>query len=508
MWPLALAALCAGGLAACGGGGGAGATTAPPQPRVFIDVVAALPTELDPASEQGPAFDILESSLAATLVRPAAPPLSAATLAAPGAVVGFLASGWHELAGGDYVFELRRGVRSAFGHELSAADVAFSFRRELAHSPSARFLAAAARIRLADPVSAIAPERVRVNVTAPSSLTLAVLADFRFAVLDSRAVRAHERAGDPDAHAWLAAHLAFYSPYELDGFEPGRRVLLRAVAHPWVPLAYARVAIEADAGPALRLADVAAAEASHTSALGGSAFAAAAATSGLLVRVLPSTQVSTLVPDERFRPFASALVRRALSLSLDRAAIARTAFGGFAAAAAEPLPAALALPDGVAAPTFAHDAALARRLLARAGYPRGFSFTLAGGSDAERGALSAELRAIGLRALPRAGGPADAQLLTVSAPVASAGLWIDSQYLRGAPGNIEGFDSPALDALGGALTSAQPAPALARALAILAAQTPVIPLVELPQQLVSRAQISGYAAYASEATYYDRLAPS
>jgi peptide/nickel transport system substrate-binding protein len=501
-----LALLCAGALAGCGGG--AAATTAPPLPRVFIDLVAALPTELDPAQEQGPAFDRLESSLAATLVRPAAPPLSATTLASPDAVVGFLASSWQRLGGGDYVFELRPGVRSAFGHELSAADVVFSFRRELALSASARSLAAAARIRLADPVTAIAPLRVRVNVSAPSTLTLAVLADFHFGVLDSRAVLAHSLPGRAGAHAWLATHLAFYSPYALAGFEPGRRVLLRALAHPWLTPAYGRVAIEAGSAAGLRLADLAGAAASHTSDLGAGAFAAAAATSGLLVAALPSTEVSTLAPDERFAPFASALVRRALSLALDRAQIARAAFGAFGAAARHPLPAALALPPGLAQPGYAHDTALARRLLARAGYPRGFSFTLAGGGAAERAAIAGELRAIGVAVAPAAGAGADAQLLDASAPIASAGLWIASQYLHGARGNLEGFDSPALDALGSALTSGTPRTTLERALAIVYAQTPVIPLVEVRQQLVSRTRIEGYAAYASEAIYYDRLRPS
>jgi len=506
-----LALLCAGALAGCGGGGGAGAaaTTAPPQPRVFIDLLAALPTELDPADEQGAAFDRLESSLAATLVRPAPPPRSAATLTPPEEVVGYLASSWQRLAGGDYVFELRPGVRSAFGHQLSAADVVFSFRRELALSASARLLAAAARIRLADPVTAIAPRRVRVNVTAPSTLTLAVLADFRFGVLDSRAVLAHSLPGHGGAHAWLATHLAFYSPYELSGFEPGRRLLLRALAHPWLEPAYGRVAIEAGSADALRLADLAGAAASHTSGLGPGAFAAAAQTSGLLVATLPSTEVSTLVPDERFAPFASALVRRALSLALDRSEVARAAFGAFGAPARRPLPAALALPAGLAEPSYAHDPALARRLLAAAGYPRGFSFTLAGGAGAERGAIAGELAAIGVSVVaPATGAGADAQLLSASAPIASAGLWITSQYLRGAPGNLEGFDSPALDALGSALITGTARTALERALAIIYAQTPVIPLVEVRQQLVSRTGIEGYAAYASGAIYYDRLRPS
>ena len=507
-WTACAGALCAVALAACGGGGVPGPATA--APRVFIDVVAALPRDLDPADDaQGDGFDALESSLAATLVRPAAAPLGAAKLAPAGAVVGFLASRWQRLAGGDYVFELRHGVRSAFGHSLRASDVVFSFRRELARSSTARALAAAARIRLSDPVSALGAERVRVNVSAVSPLTLAVLADFRFGVLDGRAVRAHQRGVD-GGHAWLATHLASYSPYALAAFTPGSRVFLRALAHPFEPLAYDHVAIEAGSGSALALADLAGAEASHTSDLRWAAYAAATATSGLLVRTLPSTAVRTFVPDERFAAFANVLVRRAISLCLDRSAIAQAAFAGFAPPARHPLPSALALPADVAQPSYTRDVTRARRLLARAGYPRGFAFTLGGADAAERAAIASQLQAIGLRVRTSQGGArADARLATVSSPVASAGLWIVSNYVRGSAGDVEGFDAPALDALAAPLLSAaSPAAALSRALGILASQLPVIPLVEVPWQLVSRERIAGYAAYPGGSIYYDRLRPS
>jgi len=514
---VALVAAC--GLAACGGGTPARAPT--PAVAEFIDVVAALPRSLDPAAEQGPAFDAVETSLAGTLVRPAGHPAGVATLAPAGAMTGFLAGSWRALPGGDYSFVLRHGVVSAYGHTLSAADVGFSFRRELALSAAARSLAAAGRISLADPVTVLGPETVRVNVTAPSPFTLAVLGDFRFGVLDSRAVRAHESAADPRARRWLAGHLAFYGAWELLGFQPAGKLLLRANPLFRRPPAFGLVAIEAVPSAALRLADVAAGEASHTDGLDWADFQVAAHTSGLRAVTLASTAVSTLVPDERFAPFADVLVRRALSLAIDRAAISRTAFAGVARPARGPL--AGTLTPGLREPAYPHDVALARRLLARAGHPHGFAVVVAAclagdpQAPAELASIARELGAIGVRvrvryvasvadlaALARTGA-VGAVLETTSVPVASAAFAIAYDYLPGSPGDIEGYDAPALDALAGALRAGAGSGTPARALAILAASFPVIPLVDVPGQEVTRAGIGGYAAYPDGAVYYDQL---
>jgi len=288
----------------------------------------------------------------------------------------------------------------------------------------------------------------------------------------------------------------------------------RAPAIPWK-------AIEAVPSAALRLGDVASAVASHTDGLDWADFEVAAHTSGVRAVTLASTAVSTLVPDERFAPFADVLVRRALSLAIDRAAISRTAFAGVARPARGPL--AGTLTPGLREPAYPHDVALARRLLARAGHPHGFAVVVAAclagdpQAPAELASIARELGAIGVRvrvryvasvadlaALARTGA-VGAVLETTSVPVASAAFAIAYDYLPGSPGDIEGYDAPALDALAGALRAGAGSGTPARALAILSASFPVIPLVDVPGQLVTRAGIGGYAAYPDGAVYYDQL---
>jgi peptide/nickel transport system substrate-binding protein len=500
---LAVALLLAGALGGCGGGAPvpASSTSAPAE---FIDVVAALPRSLDPGEEQGSAWERVETSLAATLVRPAGSPLGARTLAPAGRVTGFLASSWRALADGDYVFELRRDVRSPFGDELSATDVRFSFERELALSATARFLARAGRIDAANPVTVLGRYRVRINVSGPSTLTLPLLGNFRFGVLDARAVAAHATRSDPSATGWLSDHLAYFGAWKLLGFAPASKLLVAANRHFWRPLGFRLVAIEAVSSASVRLADVAAAAADHTSELDWADFAIATRTSGLRAVASASSAISALIPNERFRPFASGVVRRVLGLALDRRAISRAAYAGFA----EP-----------AGPTV-RNVSIARLGLAEAGYPRGFRLVLGVDPDtppAEVKAVVTELAAAGVTVtVRRADGPAPlarlardatvgAVLETLSVPVASPTLAILTDDLPDSPDNLGGYDSAKLNALEGALEAGRPASATASAADILSTAFASIPLVEVPEQQVSLAAVQGYAAYPDGALYYDEL---
>ena len=494
---------------------------------MFIDLVNAVPASLDPADDLGSAFESVESSLASTLVRPAGRPPASATLAPAEDVVGYLASSWQRLAGGDYVFDLRAGARSPYGHTLSAADVRFSFIRELARSATARFLAGVAKIALRDPITVLGPARARLNVTAPGALTLAILGNFRFAVIDSRAVRAHETPGDPDAHDWLAGHLAFFGAYALSEFDPGRKLLLRANPQPGAPVAFGGLAIEAVPSATLRLSDLGAAEASHTGALDWDAFQAAAHTSGLIAQTLPATTVSTLVPLERFGPFARVLVRRAISLAIDRAAISRGRVRRSGEARRPPR----AQHDRAAGRRRPADLRPRRRTRAPAACPRRLSAGLLvrarrrairGRRDRGRARGDHRRSSPHRRDRPHAPRPVSRRARAAGACRSRRSACSSPPPLRSPPrpstsspatcvarrATSRATTHRALDALAAPLTTTAAgagASAEQRALSILGTTYPVIPLVEIPSQNVSRAQIGGYAAYATPTTYYDLL---
>ena len=215
----------------------------------FIDLVPALPASLDPADEQGAGFDAVETSLAGTLVRPAGGSLGAATLPPPTRWSASSRPPGTSSPIGDYVFVLRRGVRSAYGHTLSGADVSFSFARELARSAFARFLARAGANLAARPGHrarrrARAAERERRPARSPSrcSETSASACSTAAPWRRTRAPRTlPRRAGSRTT--WPST-----APYELTSFEPAARPL--RACEPGL-LAAARVRRSGDRGGAL-----------------------------------------------------------------------------------------------------------------------------------------------------------------------------------------------------------------------------------------------------------------
>ncbi|SHL11134.1 peptide/nickel transport system substrate-binding protein [Pseudonocardia thermophila] len=100
-----------------------------------------------------------------------------------------------------------------------------------------------------------------------------------------------------------------------------------------------------------------------------------AESAGLKTTIFPRTAVHAVLLNTSRSEFAKPQVRQALNLALDRAQLSETLYGGHCAVADQPYPDGYwaASPDGGAA---AYDRDRARALLAEAGLPDGFEFTL------------------------------------------------------------------------------------------------------------------------------------
>ena len=172
-------------VAGCGSSAHGRSATVPPN-RTFIDLVPELPADLDESGTPAAATALLQS-WSSELVRPtAAPPGPDTVLPDAASVVPYLATSWHASRGGDYTFELRRGVRGPTGDPFTAADVSWSIKRDLATSPVAPFLFSLANLDVRDPVTVLARYAVRINVSGPSPFLLGVLAWFDEGVYDRK----------------------------------------------------------------------------------------------------------------------------------------------------------------------------------------------------------------------------------------------------------------------------------------------------------------------------------
>lgn len=505
-----------------------------PRSRTFIDDVPALPSDLDESGTPTAAATAILPSWSSGLVRPrGAPPGPDTQLPPADSVVPYLATSWSASAGGDYTFQLRRGVRGPTGDPFTSADVRWSIERDLAISPVAPFLFALANLDTRDPVTVLGRYAVRINVTAPSPFLLAVLASAEDGIYDRRLYLDHASARDPWAEQWGATHSVTFGAYYVSELLPGRRLVLLANPYSWAHPYYRKVEIKQEPDAYRRLEAVLGGSADHTTGLdwkdynNALIFGSHSHVSASILQTGPA--VESWLLDIRGGLLSKLAVRRALDLAIDRADLSGQLYSGNAT------PDVLALPAvyGQLQPA-GYDAAQAHRLLVSAGHRHGVTLRVYVGADVgggdegrELALLTAELAQVGIKLEPTVVYDSD-QLLALAqahrlvstiedvSPVVSGGAFLliqddDAALDPSSPAADDGYDDAALNALLAKLRRTPAGPAanrlLARAAQIVDATVPAINLFELPVQNVTRSHITGYRAYANPVTYYEYLHP-
>ena len=534
----ALAALVLVGLAGCGGSGSASHSTtssATPAGHTFIDLVGELPTNLDETATPDAASTDLLPSWSSELVRPkGAAPGPNAVLAPDGAVVPYLATSWQRDPNGDYTFRLRRGVRGVSGDPFTAADVKWSLERAVARSPVAPFLFALAHIDSANPVTVLDSHRVRINVTGPSPFTLSVLASYDAAIYDSALYRSHATAADPWAQQWGSTHSGSFGAYWVAWFWPSHEIELDANPGFWRKPYYQRVLIRQVASAGTRVDEVLAGAATHTSGLPWGNFETAVnspASDGASATVL---QTGPGVISWHFNvtsgPLAKPLVRQAINLGVNRIEMANALDDGFDAPTVLTIPAALGQPQ----PTV-FDPVQARSLLRAAGYPQGVTLDIFTNEDQAGGEaytllaiLRAQMLQLGVFLRITFVDDTDQLLALEQNRQLQSSIDVLTPLLGGAGFLLEQNDNVALDPVSPAANQRYSNPALAtlldqlrnsppgpaadalihQAAAIVDGDVPTVNFVAIPIQNVTRAGITGYAAYAQPVTYYEYLRPA
>jgi len=277
-----------------------------------------------------------------------------------------LASDWvHNESGTDWTFNLVQGVQfhKDFG-ELTAEDVVFTIERLLdpeLNSPN--------RSLMASVVSVTAPSKyqVRFELSEPDPAFLDKLANWFTFIVSKEAV---EERGDSFGDDPVGT-----GPYQFGHWLPQQETVLTAFQDYWRgPPALAEVAFISIPDPTTMYNAFESGDVDIIFVTDADKLKRYANDSSIGVDSVPGLITRFFGMNTDFQPFANAQVREAVTLAVDREGMMTYLFPGISTAADSILaPGVLHVKRGVV--HYELDLERARRLLAEAGYPDGFSVT-------------------------------------------------------------------------------------------------------------------------------------
>lgn len=287
-----------------------------------------------------------------------------------------LATSWtHDKSGTVWTFHLREGVKFQDGTTFDASAVKFNFDRwRLKDDPyhkggdftyyESQFGGFPGVIR---DVKALSPGVVEIDLTKPSAPLLANLAMPSFSISSPAAI---QKEGED-----YSQHPVGTGPFELSEWVHDDHITLRAYAQYWGGKPkLAEVVLKDIPTPDASLLALQKGEIDGWQYPTPESLSTIEKDQDLRVYRVPANNTMFLAMNELKQPFDNVLVRRAISESIDATAIVQHFYDPGAFAATEFLPP-VVWPGGVKT-SYPYDPTGARRLLAQAGYPNGFSTTL------------------------------------------------------------------------------------------------------------------------------------
>jgi peptide/nickel transport system substrate-binding protein len=130
-------------------------------------------------------------------------------------------------------FHLRKGVKSEFGNDFTAADVKWSWDRTFALNTAGMWMMKSSSIPSADSIRAVEPYVLEVNLAGPNTVLLTEQATSlnNPVIYDSTEAKKHASDADPWAKEWLGKNSATFGPYRVTQFTPGQQVAFEVNAN-------------------------------------------------------------------------------------------------------------------------------------------------------------------------------------------------------------------------------------------------------------------------------------
>ena len=294
-----------------------------------------------------------------------------------------LALSWSAPDDHTWEFKLRPDVMFSDGSPFTADDVVYSIERvRTLETPSSY----ATNLRSIVAVTALDPLTVRITTDRPNAVLPGQLTNIF--IVSAKAFRAAPLGAIQSGVVSVGT-----GPFTLETFTRGERLELNRNERYWgTKPAWTHVSERVITNDGSRVAALLAGDLDLIDVIAPSYVDRLSHTPGVLVQKHASDRVMFLQPNVRLdrlplatdqsgaplptNPLRDLLVRRALSLAIDRKALAERAFEGDA------IPASQLVPPGFGGydpslPVLPYDLARARALLAQAGYAQGFGLTIA-----------------------------------------------------------------------------------------------------------------------------------
>ncbi|WP_445679582.1 ABC transporter substrate-binding protein [Radicibacter daui] len=311
-------------------------------------------------------------------------------------------------------FHLKDATFNGSGNPVTAEDMVWSIRRviKLSQAPAAKLGSVGYNAGNIDSLTrAIDDKTFWIGLTGKvaADFLLYRLSEVAASVIDSKTVMAHAKDSD-FGNDWLRTHSAGSGPFDLQRWAPNDIIILSAAKNYWGPAARMKRVVmrHVPESQAERLM-LEQGDIDIAGSLSPADIAYFADKKEVKVEKVPTGGFYVMAMNVTAEPLSKPKVREAILHAIDFDGIQKSIMGPYGVKRLVPVPADYegAIPD----PDVKYDPALARKLLAEAGYPDGFSTTIKTIAQTPRvelaTAIQASLADIGIQAQVLQGSGAD-----------------------------------------------------------------------------------------------------
>lgn len=268
---------------------------------------------------------------------------------------------------------LRPGVKSAFGNELTAEDVVWTYNKSMFQKRTGFFI-----IQLSNIVSITATGKYEVTYTlsAPSANFLTNMTHYTQTAYDSTEAKKHATSDDPFATNWLDKNTCGFGAYHLQSVTPNEQAIF--IANPNYFLGkptFDRIVYRAVPSSSSRALLIRSGQAQWVENLSIPQIEDLSRDPKLTIMRNNHRAPASLDMNTRFKPFDDVRVRQAFAYAIDQDGINKAVFFGQGTVAKTPVRPGI---DGSTDEFFpyAHDIGKAKHLLTEAGFPDGVDVEL------------------------------------------------------------------------------------------------------------------------------------